>query len=281
MALQVKNTKQLTEDFKWKVLVYSPAGFGKTAFLATANALGRGVGVAACEQGHGKGLLTVAHFGLDYVTPTTFQDYMEFVDGKCFADKDTVALDNISSCVKTFVKDYALTMPRKFGETIKRKAGVPEQDDYGTIGALTYRMLDKLLSLPKNILVVAHERLIEADPENGRKETVIGPDLPGMMFEAAPGMFDVTLRLRRRMLLRDPKDPKSKYLEYYFQVVSDATARTKSRLTSSSGQPLLAAEEPFDLAAVFKGDLKAQGSFPYLYEKIVKGYATNAAASSV
>jgi hypothetical protein len=263
MALIIKNSKDLLkpEDFRLKILIFGDSGLGKTEFASTAP----NPGVVAIETGHGQGLLTVAEKGLNYVTPA---NYAELEEGllKTFEDKETIVLDSLTAATKTFIKDRALQIPRMKGESDKRKIGIPELDDYGSMGELTRRLMSKLLVRQKHIIVTALSKYKQPDPETGVGQAMTGPDLPGEMFTAAPGMFDVVLRLMSRKKLRDPKDAKSSYVERYFITDSDGQGGlAKSRL-KRQGLALLDREEVFDLTT-------GAGTFPKLLEKVLAGYA--------
>lgn len=238
-------------------------GSGKTSFVGTIP----NVGVAACETGHGSGMLSVTDKPVDFVEPSNYKELESFCSGDIYKEKDALAVDSISAMTRTFIKDYAITnFPRARGETPKRRAGIPELDDYGTIGECTRRLLAKLLALPKHIVVTATLRLPQAaDPESGREAQPAAPDLPGQLALASTAMFDIVLVLRTRPVLRDPKDAKSRYTQRYWLTQGNEQWVAKSRL-NASGAPLLAEEEVFDLAT-------GAGTFPYLLAKILKGYA--------
>jgi hypothetical protein len=261
LALVVKSTKDLIKpgQFYWKVLVYGLPGTGKSKWASGAP----NPGIIACETGHGKGLLTLADETIDYVEPSSLSDFESVTSGTVFKDKDTLVFDSLSYFVKTVVKDEALRMPRKFGDSPKRKAGVPELDDYGVMGELTRKYVEKLLMLPKNVVVLATEKYSGGNEDN--PELVIGPDLPGAMFLGSTAMFDAVLRLRTRPKLRDPKDAKSKYTERYFVTQPDGAGTIAKCRSTLNGRAILDREEIFDLET-------GQGSFQSLYDKILKAY---------
>ncbi len=207
-------------------------------------------------------MLSVAKLGVDYVQPNNIEDFKAVVSGRVFPTKDTIVLDSISAMTRTFVKDYALTFPRQRGDSPKRKSGVPELDDYGTIGEVTRSLLSQLLDLDKNVIVTAIEKT-EKD-ENG-VVTGIGPDLPGQLFLGAPAMFDSVLYFKTRKKLRTPGNAASAYTEYYIITENDGFHVGKDRNNAGPGKSILQREEIFDLST-------GAGSFSDLYAKILAAY---------
>jgi len=266
MALVVKNTHELIdpEKYRAKVLVYGISGVGKTAWAATAP----NPGFVACETGHGSGLLTVADKGLDYVEPTNLDDLEAIAKGSVFKDKATIVLDSLSDMERTFIKEAALKIPRMRGDTEKRKKGIPELDDYGVMGEMTYKYLRLLQhSNPdKHIICIATEKYDKADPENGQAESYIGPNLPGQMFHGAPAAFDLVLRLRVRPALKTPGDAKSRYIQRYFITQPDSQGSIVKGRPSIDCKPLIPAEVVFDPST-------GEGCFNYFLQKICDGYA--------
>lgn len=264
MSLAPRNTKELLDPnkFKLKMLIAAIPGSGKTSFAGTA----LNPGFAACETGHGNGLASIATLGLDYVTPESYKEFESFCSGDVFKDKDTLVVDSLSAMAKTFIKDYALTFPRGRGETLKRKAGLPELDDFGVIGECTRRLIAKLLNLDKHIIVTCTLKLPqEANLEEGKPALPALPDLAGQMALAASAMFDATLILRTRPALRDPKDAKTRYTQRYFMTQPTEMWAAKNRLGEKYGQSFWADEEVFDLKT-------GQGCFPDLLSKVLNGY---------
>lgn len=267
MSLKVRNSREYIspETFRMVALVYGLPGSGKTSWIGTVPP--QDTLIAACETGHGKGILSIAEKGFDVVEPDSLLELEDFCRGRINPAKKALVLDSLSAMAKTFIKDAALKMPRRMGESDKRKMGIPELDDYGTIGELTRKLLNILISSnpDKHIIVTAtekYDRPNENDPPG--TESLIGPDLAGQMFLGAPAMFDFVLRLRTRPKLRDPKDPKSKYGERYFLTQQESGTIAKCR-SNSRGVALLDREEVFDQTT-------GQGSFQYLLDKILSGY---------
>lgn len=270
MTVTIRNTRELVgERFRFKVLLYGLPGVGKTSWLAGVP----NIGIAACETGTGKGLLSVADRGLDFCEPTSLADFAAICSGSIFKDKAAVGLDSLSEMSRTFIKDAALSIPRKGFDSPKRSKGVPELDDYGVMAELTRKYLRGLLDLDKHVVVTATEKVQMPDAESGRGEYLVGPELPGQMFTGSAAMFDFVLRLRTRPKLRTPGDKKSQYIERYFITNSDGAGTIAKCRSNVTGKPLLDLEEIWDPAT-------GRGSFQYLLDKILAGYAAEGAAKN-
>src|SRR5215472_8734349 len=248
--MKVKNSREYVDPAKYRMiaLVYALSGTGKTMWIGTCPP--EKTGIAACETGVGKGVLTIAYRGFDVCEPKSLSDLQEVCSGKVFPDKEIIVIDSLTAMVRTFVKDAALQIPRTNGESPKRKAGVPELDDYLTMGEFTRRTLHLLFQANegKHIIVTALERYDKVGPDDPPgTESRIGPDLPGSMFMAAPAMFDLVLRMKTRSVLRDPKDAKSRYSQRYF--ITDQITGVIARCRPGMGtKNFLDLEENFVLA---------------------------------
>lgn len=216
----------------------------------------------AIETGEGNGALTLADLRIDYITPENMAEIDGFLDPSCpiFRDKDTIILDSASALSKSFVQKRALMIPRSQGSSEKRKLGIPEMDDYGTMGSLTRTVFEKLLAMDKNILVTAGLRERLPNMETGKGVHAIGPDLPGEMFWTSTAMFDFVFRLEARRIKQ--KDGTFR-TERFLVTQTDGITIAKGRPTRDS-QPILAAEEPFNLET-------GAGTIPYLIDKIKAG----------
>jgi AAA domain len=261
----IKNTRGLVdaESFRFVGLVYGLAGTGKTTWIGTCNPAD--TGIAACDLGTGSGLLPVSEKGFDYIEPTTLKDLEDFAKGKVFTNKKILVLDNLSTMARTIVKDAALAIPISGSAT--RAHGVPDLKDYGTIAEMIRRIIIVLINSnpDKHIIVTAHEkydRPSESDPPG--TESLVGPELAGQMFLAAPSMFDFVLRLRTRNVLKDPTNAKSKFSQRYFQTNQESGVIAKCR-AQVGGRSALDREEVFDLST-------DQGTFPNLLKKIKAAY---------
>jgi hypothetical protein len=268
MSLKIRNTREYIdpEKFRMVALIYGLPGVGKTSWIGS---LPPGeTGIAACETGNGKGLLSIAENGFECVEPADLNELEQFCTGKVFSGKKILVLDSLSAMYKTFIKDAALKIPRTMGDTDKRKMGIPELVDFGVMAELTRRLLNILIgSNPdKHIIVTATEKYDRPNENDAPgTESLIGPDLAGQMFLGSAAMFDFVLRLRTRPKLRDPKDPKSRYGERYFITQQESGTIAKCR-SNSRGVALLDREEVFDQTT-------GAGGFPYLLSKILRGYA--------
>ena len=269
MSLEVKNTRQLIEPDKLrlKILIYGLLGSGKTPFLATAP----DIGVAACEAGQAKGLASVLLRGLDFVEPSTYQEFDQVCSGLVFKNKASVGLDSLTDMTNTFVKDYALTFPRAKGDTLKRKAGVPELDDYGVMGEVTRRLLRKLIDGDKHVVATATLKIQQPDAETGQGEMLVCPNLPGALALGSGAMFDLVLCLRTRSRLKNSNDPKSRYTEHYITARGTQNLLARCRHSEILGKALLPDEFLLDLNT-------GEGTFPWIFERIYKGYAEAFAA---
>jgi hypothetical protein len=264
--LQIKNTRDLLspEEFKMKCLIYGPGGVGKTRWAAGApNAI-----IAAAETGHGGGTLSIAKLGIDYVTPKTYDDLEAFCSGVGLESYDTLILDGMSYQTDTVIKDYALTVKRKTGDTAKRAMGVPEMDDYGTMAELERRLLAKILQLPKHIIVTClmdyYQPAQDAQGGNPPKpEKIGGPDLPGQMRMGSTAMFDLVLRLWTRSAMRS--DKVTRYIQRYFLTENDSKYLAKARLANGSKQ-LYPTEVIFDLDS-------GMGTFDWFYREALKTFS--------
>lgn len=242
--------------------MFGLSGIGKTEWATDAP----NPGIAACESGEGNGLLTAARKQVDYIEPDCYTDFEQFCGGHYFKDKESLVLDSLSACTQKFIKDEALKIPRQKGDSGKRSIGIPELDDYGSMGELMRRNVNKLLDVDKHVVCTALLRIKEPDADTGHGQYLVGPDLPGSMMLGACAMFDTVMCLKTRAKLRDPKDPKSRYVERYFVTASDGNGLVaKCRSIVEGAKPLLPAEIIWDINT-------GEGSFPDMLGRIRKAY---------
>lgn len=265
--LEIKRSRNLIDpkNLKLKILIYGLAGVGKTTWETSAP----NIGVGVCETGWGKGLLSVAAKDFEYAELSSYADFDTYCSGTIFKDKDTLCLDSLSECVKTFIKEKALSIPRAKGESQKRAVGVPELDDYGVIAELTRKLTKKFIDQPKHIIVTSGLRIDKPDPENYQAEMLIGPDLPGQMFLGSTAMFDLVFCMRTRARLRDKNDAKSRYTERYIITESDGSGViAKNRLSVGEGQAL----KSFLPSEVVVNYQTGEGTFQWFYDKAISEY---------
>lgn len=273
MPLAWKNTRDLIDpkNLKLKILIYGLPGLGKSSFVAGAP----NVAVGACETGHGKGLLSVATKSIRYTELNDFNAFDEFCSGKSLPEGavETLALDSLTDMCKTFIKDKALSAMRKQGNSDKRDMGVPEQDDYGTMGELARKLVRKLLDQDKHIIATATLRIKEPSEKDKGGETIYGPNLPAEMFLGSTGMFDMVLCLRHRQVFRNPDkpDPKDKVTERYFLTASQGVWLAKNRMSVGESEiSFLPQEIVYDIK-------KGSGTFNDILTRAQKAYADYAA----
>jgi AAA domain len=264
MTLIVQNSRALIspENLKLKILLVGVPGSGKTSFVANAP----NVGIGVSETGHGKGLLSVAASGVDYVEINSYEDFEAFCGGAVFHDKDTLGMDSLSDIAKTLIKDKALKIPRTKGESQKRLLGVPELDDFGTMAELTRKLTKKFIDQPKHIICTAGLRIDKPDPENLQAETLIGADFPGQLFLGCSAMFDIVLIARSRSVLQDVKDAKSRYQQRYWMTEGSGGYIAKNRL---SVDPKIGSFLPPELIYDFEKD---SGTFNDIYNRAKDAY---------
>lgn len=271
LSLNIQNSRDLIkpDGFKLKILLIAPPGFGKTEFLGGVP----NIGIAACETGEGNGVLTIADRGVAFCEPGTKSELDQVAKGLIFKTQDAIALDSLTAMVKTLIRGEAVSIPRKGGDSEKRRRGLPELDDFGVMGVMTHDLLRALIQQDKHIIVTAQKKIQMPDPETGKGEYLVGPDLPGQMFLGAPAMFDTVLVGLTRSVTKDVGGGiKKKFIERYWLTAPDGIHLAKSRSKRLGNKPLLDAEELYDLQT-------GAGTWPYLYNKIQAAYREIYAAS--
>lgn len=266
MSLVVKKSGGLIDpaNFKFKVLIYGLPGTGKTEWMSSAP----DIGVAACETGHGKGLLSVAQKDIDYVEPANLAELESFCNGSVFKTKASIGLDSLSWMSKTFIREAALAIPRKLGDAQKRAQGVPELDDYQVMAEISRRLLAKLLDGSQHLVVTATEKSIET-PDG----IMYLPDLPGALALTCTAMFDFVLRLRTRQKFADRTKPESRYVERYLITQSDGTSTLAKCRPNNLTDPLLPKE-------VVVNPKTGEGTFEWCRNTILDGYRKQLAVAS-
>jgi hypothetical protein len=260
LSLAIRNSSELISKghMKLKVLLIGDPGTGKSSWVATAPK----VGVAACETGWGSGMLSAAFRNVDFCEPNSVAEMEAFAKGQVFPNHESLGIDSLTAMNGTFIKDYALAMPRRGVDSPKRRAGVPELDDYGTMAETTRKILAQTLDQDKHVLATATSRTEKDDNGVAIK---VGPQLAGQMFLGAPAMFDFVFHFKMRKKLRQAGVKASEYTEYYFLTQNDGLHIAKCR-ASDNGDALLPPEIVYDLKS-------GRGCFPDVLEQIEAAYA--------
>jgi hypothetical protein len=211
--MQPKKLGNIFSNLKLKILIYGSPGTGKTTWCGGAP---RPL-FAACETGVANGLLPLANRpDVRYVEVKSLKELDDFLKfAAADPDSDTVVLDSVTAMVQTFIRSAALAIPRRYGDTDKRRAGVPELDDYGVMGELLRSRVHRLLEIDKHIIITALSKFREPDAEKG-VPAAMGPMLPGQAFEAVPGMMDHVFYLETKRAVKDGKS------EYYRIIHTDS-----------------------------------------------------------
>jgi hypothetical protein len=214
----VRNTgKLMTPDTMLCLMVYAPAKFGKTTFASsldrmTKRFMGKPSLVIGVEVGEGGGAMSIQDAQVDFVTPTTYDEYTKIL-GALQTDKHYggVILDSSTEYVNRFLKPFALKFPSR-ENVATRSAGVPERSDYQTMGEKARTDFTELIRLTvnpnkdirKHIIVTA----LQKEKTTPQGEVVsIYPDLPGAMSGASVAMFNTVGYIIIRQ--RNDKDPSS------------------------------------------------------------------------
>jgi hypothetical protein len=215
-GLEVRSTKNLV-NANTRICNLTYAGFksGKTQMAGTMHeycmtAYNKPGLFMAFEASEGGGTTTVQDMDIPYVQPTDLR-YTEAVFRGLLTDTKYAAVfvDNISDMIKSVVQPYALSFPAK--ENIAtRIAGVPERSDYQTIGERTRLLVNMMIALTKTPDPKFRKHIIvnclQYEQRNSKGELESsGPDLPGMLSESIPAMFEMVTRIKvGQKVVQDP-----------------------------------------------------------------------------
>lgn len=249
-GIQVRNTKNLIgPNTKICSMIYAPAKRGKTVFGATLNKLtmkygGKPTLFIAMEPSDGGGTMSLRDEDIEYVMPSTMEELSRIVAGLA---SDTryggVVFDSATEYVNRFLKPYSLAFPMTKGTPApQRKAGVPDQTDYQTMGEQLRIDFNKLLNLTvhpdlkirKHLLVTALEK--EKYTRDGKELVSIQPDLPGAMASVATSMFQTVgcIELRTK-ITPDPAKPGATRREIIRQLLTEASEENKRIVGDRTG----------------------------------------------
>lgn len=264
-GIQVRNTRDLlNRDSKFCMLCYAPAKRGKTTFGASMDGFTRAYGgkptlFIAMEAAEGGGTMSIQEYGVDYVTPTTIEEFNKIVAALAGDTRyGGVVVDSASEYVTRFLKPYALKFPYTKGTpSLTRNAGVPEQGDYQTMGEQARLDFNKLIGLTtnpdlnirKHLLVTALEK--EKLTRDGKELVAVQPDLPGAMSSVATAMFQTVGCIELRTAVEpDPANPKSTRRVTRRMLVTDATEENK-RIVGDRTK-LIPTGSPLDFKAIYE-----------------------------
>lgn len=276
MSLTIRNTSDLVDfsKFRAKLLAIGPPGIGKTTLVGTiAEVVGaKNVGVVSAEPGDDGGLKSIARQGVDYVVPVSYFEALEVTKGSIFKDKQAIIVDGVDVLISHHTRKYAVGMTNKHGGDTgspRRAAGVPDKSDYQTIGVAGRDLLRAYLDMDKHILMTANMRA-DRPGDDDAPGTILtyGPDIPGQLYRGIVAMVDISLFVMGRSILRDPKDPKSRFSQrYLITEPGNGTYLAKSRLSLGDKRltNVLPNELPFDLET-------GEGTMPDLFERVRKAY---------
>lgn len=174
MPIEIRSTKDVRVNGV-KMVVYGPAGSGKTKLMSTApNPI-----IISAEQG----LLSLADYDLPYIKVTTLDEVAEaYKFLRKNDDYDTICLDSLSEIAEVLLEKL------KMGAKDKRQA-------YGEIAEKLGAMIRKFRDIEgKNVVFTAKQRTRE-DESTGLIS--IMPSLPGKVLpESLPYFTDLVLYIK-------------------------------------------------------------------------------------
>lgn len=224
MALVLKNTKE-SEESKVKVVVYGPAGVGKTSLAKTCP--------APLLLSMESGLLSLKGENVTYLdikSADELEEALEAVKGPGGEPFKTVILDSISELSHIIRKEEENNPANKSDKGKDNGFKV-----YSSIAARTIDILMKFRDLDKHVVLIAQERQKTSDNSISN----IIPQLEGHQAgERLPYLFDLVMCMRYA-------DEVTKAGERYLQTCGDNIRVAKDR----SGR-LDPVEAP-DLGAIF------------------------------
>lgn len=241
-GIAVQSTRNLiTAETRFCLLVYAPAKRGKTTFAATLDSFtkkyrNKPTLVIAMESAAGGGTMSIQDLEVDFVCPTSMQEFNKIIAALAGDTKyGGVVVDSATEYVNRFLKPYALAFPYTKGTaSATRLAGVPEQNDYQTMGEQMRIDFNKMIGLTthpdlnvrKDLVVTALEK--EKLTRDGKDLVAVQPDLPGAMSSVATSLFQTVGSIELRTSVEaDPVNPKSTRRVTRRTLVTDATEENK------------------------------------------------------
>ena len=213
----------------------------------------------AMEAAEGGGTMSIQEYEVDYVTPTTIEEFNKIVAALAGDTRyGGVVVDSATEYVTRFLKPYALKFPYTKGTpSLTRNAGVPEQGDYQTMGEQARIDFNKLIGLTthpdlnirKDLLVTALEK--EKLSRDGKELVAIQHDLPGAMSSVATSMFQTVGCIELRTSVQpDPSNPKVTRRVTQRTLVTDATEDNKRVVGDRT--KLIPTGSPLDFVEIYK-----------------------------
>jgi len=171
MAISLKRTSGLTANGV-KLLVYGPAGAGKTSLIKTLPSP-----VVLSAEG---GLLSIQDADLPYLEITSMEDLREAYSWVLESEYKSVALDSISEIAEVCLNH-------------EKKVNKDPRAAYGEMQTTMAEAIRSFRDLPKHVLMTA--KLEKSQDELGRM--LYSPSMPGNKTgQALPYQFDIVAALR-------------------------------------------------------------------------------------
>ncbi len=172
-----------------KMLVYSPAGHGKTTFVASAQEDPRSRPTLILDfEG---GVSSIADQEIDVIRVRSVNDFEEtyqFLSGGQH-DYRTVIIDSLSEIHQLFFLTQLESAAR---EDSRRHPDVAQQADYSRISIRMRRLIRFYRDLPMHVLMTAGSRNLE---DQITRSTTTIPQMIGSFANELPGLFDIVAYL--------------------------------------------------------------------------------------
>lgn len=264
-GISIRSTRNLIDaDTKICMLIYAPAKRGKTLFGKTLDDLtkkhfGKPALFIAMEPSDGGGTMSLKDFDVDFVMPQTMAQLNSVIAALASDTKyGAVVFDSATEYVNRFLKPYSISFPfTKGAAPPTRKAGVPDQSDYQTMGEqlrMDFNLLLNLtvnpnLNIRKHLLVTALER--EKYTRDGKELVAIQPDLPGAMSAVATSMFQTVgcIELNARVV-PDPAKPGQNTRVVNRTLLTESSPENKRVIGDRTG--LILNGSPLDFVQIYE-----------------------------
>ena len=242
----IANSKDIkVEDVLLKILVMGEAGTGKSIFA-------RSFPEKSFVFDFDKGILTYRGRDFDYGQYNTDQTgWLEFEK-----DFKTVIASVKEGIYKTVILDSttlmsAVAMERALQLDPKRSpsGGPIWNSHYGIVKNLVEGKLRQLLSMPCNVVVIAHTQIVK-DEDSGAVVGIV-PLVPGALRDTLPSLFDEVYFTR----VKKEAGGRTQYL-----LLTEATGFSRARSRISGKDRILPPEIENDYEAIIKAIAKKEKS---------------------